>query len=78
MSVFVDVVPDQSHVDSSVEGPPSTRWRGRLTRAALPLLSVVVFGAAWQLAAASGIWNQTFVPSPEHGVEGVHRRVDDG
>ena len=40
------------------------KWRGRLTRAALPLLSVVVFVIAWQLAAAAGIWNQTFVPYP--------------
>ena len=35
-----------------------------MTRAALPILSVAVFGVVWQLAAASGIWNQTFVPYP--------------
>jgi taurine transport system permease protein len=28
------------------------------------LLSIVVFLGAWQLAAASGVWNQTFVPYP--------------
>jgi taurine transport system permease protein len=63
LSVFVDITPDESQVDS----PPrstSGRWRGRLTRAALPLLSVVVFGIVWQAAAAAGIWNQTFVPYP--------------
>nr|ABP43209.1 binding-protein-dependent transport systems inner membrane component [Mycolicibacterium gilvum PYR-GCK] len=43
---------------------PARQWRSRLARAALPLLSVVVFGVVWQLAAASGIWNQTFVPYP--------------
>lgn len=30
----------------------------------LPLLSLLVFFALWQGAAASGIWNQTFVPFP--------------
>ncbi len=33
-------------------------------RAGLPLLSVLVFFLVWQLAAASEIWNQTFVPYP--------------
>ena len=66
MSVFVDITPE----DAATAAPDSDarsrggRWRGRLTRTALPLLSVVVFGAVWQLAAASGIWNQTFVPYP--------------
>ena len=64
MSVFVDIVPDESHADSPIERGPKNKWRGRLTRAALPLLSVLVFGVAWQLTAASGIWNQTFVPYP--------------
>jgi taurine transport system permease protein len=64
MSVFVDIVPAESHADSSTARTPANRWRGRLTRAVLPLLSVLVFGAAWQLAAASGVWNQTFVPYP--------------
>lgn len=35
-----------------------------MTQAALPLLSVLVFGAGWQLAVVSGVWNQTFVPYP--------------
>ncbi len=63
MSVFVDIAPDESQVDSR-PAAPSGKWRGRLTRAALPLLSLVVFFAVWQLVAASGIWNQTFVPYP--------------
>jgi taurine transport system permease protein len=64
--VFVVLAPDDAVSASSggdartVRGP----WGGRLTRAALPLLSVVVFGVVWQLAAASGIWNPTFVPYP--------------
>jgi taurine transport system permease protein len=64
VSVFVDIVPDESRVDSPAERSPRNKWRGRLTRAALPLLSLVVFAGAWQLAAASGLWNQTFVPYP--------------
>ncbi|MEW5811920.1 MAG: hypothetical protein AB1925_21005 [Actinomycetota bacterium] len=35
-----------------------------MSRIVLPLLAVVVFAVVWQLAAASGIWNQTFVPYP--------------
>jgi taurine transport system permease protein len=64
VSVFVDIAPDDSHVESSRSAAPSYKWRGRLTRLALPLLSLVVFFVLWQLAAASGIWNQTFVPYP--------------
>lgn len=63
MSVFVDVTPDESQLDSPA-APPRAKWAGRLTRAALPLISVAVFFGLWQLAAASGIWNQTFVPYP--------------
>jgi taurine transport system permease protein len=60
MSVFVDVAPPTDR-----GGPaPAGRWPGRLSPLALPLLSVVVFFGAWQLAAASGVWNQTFVPFP--------------
>ncbi|MGD9525687.1 ABC transporter permease [Pseudonocardia sp.] len=47
--------------------PPRQRWRPEAPaagRAALPIVSVVVFLALWQLAAASGIWNETFVPYP--------------
>ena len=68
MSVFVDVEPEASA--SSPRQPASDdrsarrRWRGLLTKAALPLLSVIAFGIVWQVAAASGIWNQTFVPYP--------------
>lgn len=64
MSVFVDIVPGEPKVDSSRPVPPSQRWRGVLTRTALPLLSVLVFFAVWQTVAALGIWNQTFVPYP--------------
>jgi taurine transport system permease protein len=65
VSVFVDITPDESQVESSTNRTPvQGRWRGRLTRAALPLLSVVVFGGVWQLAAAAGLWNQAFVPYP--------------
>jgi taurine transport system permease protein len=62
VSVFVDITPP----DAAPEAPTARQnpWKGRLTRAVLPVLSVVVFLAAWQAAAASGIWNQTFVPYP--------------
>ena len=40
----------------------SSRVRSLLTRVGLPLLSVVVFAAVWQLVAVSGIWSETFVP----------------
>ncbi len=64
VSVFVDIAPDESLVDSPAAVVPSGKWRGRLTRAALPLLSVIVFFVVWQAVAVSGIWNQTFVPYP--------------
>ncbi|WP_431231370.1 ABC transporter permease [Mycolicibacterium psychrotolerans] len=59
MSVFVDVAPPGA-TDSKV----GTRWPSWATRLGLPLLSVLVFFIVWQLAAASEIWNQTFVPYP--------------
>jgi taurine transport system permease protein len=64
VSVFVDIAPDESQVDSPGTVAPSGKSRGRLTRAALPLLSLIVLFGVWQLVAASGIWNQTFVPYP--------------
>jgi taurine transport system permease protein len=64
VSVFVDITPDESLVDSPARSAPKGKWRRRATRAALPLLSVLVFGVVWQLVAASGVWNQTFVPFP--------------
>ena len=64
MSVFVDIAPDEPQVGSPGPVAPVGKWRGRLTHAALPMLSVVVFFIVWQLVAASGIWNQTFVPYP--------------
>ena len=60
----MDIAPDESQVDSPAATAPSGKWRGRLTRVTLPLLSVVVFFVVWQIAAVSGIWNQTFVPYP--------------
>ena len=39
-------------------------WRGPLTRAGLPVLSLLAFFAIWQFAAASGVWNETFIPFP--------------
>ena len=60
MSVFVDVAP----AGASAPDPAGSRWPAWLTRAGLPLLSLLVFFAVWQIAASSGIWNQTFVPYP--------------
>lgn len=64
MSVFIDIAPAESHVGSPATAAPAAKWRGRLARAALPVLSLIVFFIVWQVAAASGIWNQTFVPYP--------------
>ena len=65
MSVFVDIAPDAGSPAVGTDARPGGgRWRGRLTRAVLPLLSVLIFGGVWQIAAASGVWNQTFVPYP--------------
>ncbi|MDH6195766.1 taurine transport system permease protein [Mycobacterium frederiksbergense] len=64
MSVFVDIVPGESQTGSPRTAAASTRWRALLTKSALPLLSVLVFVAVWQLVAWAGIWNQTFVPYP--------------
>lgn len=64
MSVFVDITPDEGTAAAPGRASTGNPWRSRLTRAALPLLSIVVFLGAWQVAAASGVWNQTFVPYP--------------
>lgn len=64
VSVFVDI----TDAGGPVPGPaaPATgAGRGaRLARRALPAISVLVFFVLWQFAAASEIWNQTFVPYP--------------
>jgi taurine transport system permease protein len=64
VSVFADIAPVESQADAPAVAAPARRWRGRLTRAALPLLSLAAFFAVWQLVAVSGIWDQTFVPYP--------------
>ncbi len=64
MSVFVDIVPDEPRVDASSPAASSQRWKALLTKAGLPLLSVLVFFAVWQTVATLGIWNETFVPYP--------------
>ncbi|MGY4708843.1 ABC transporter permease [Mycolicibacterium sp. CBM1] len=64
MSVFVDVVPSGTSGAPPANSPLNARWPGWLSRVGLPLLSLLVFFALWQGAAASGIWNQTFVPFP--------------
>jgi len=64
VSVFVDITPEEAAVPASRRAPGTDRGRALLTKAALPALSVLVFLGVWQFAAASGIWNQTFVPYP--------------
>ncbi|OBF27618.1 ABC transporter permease [Mycobacterium sp. ACS4331] len=64
MSVFVDITPPDAVSTPARVGARQNPLRGRLTRAALPVLSVLVFLAGWQIAAVSGVWNQTFVPYP--------------
>ena len=61
--MFVDITPSEAAGTPAASRAPRD-WRGRLTRAALPVLSLVVFFGVWQFAAASGIWNETFVPFP--------------
>jgi taurine transport system permease protein len=60
----VDIVPAESTTDSAPPVTSSNKWRGVLTKAVLPVLSVLVFLAVWQAVALAGIWNQTFVPYP--------------
>ncbi len=62
--MFVDVTPDGGTRPAATGAPSSSRWRGLAKQAGLPLLSLLVFFILWQLAAASEIWNQTFVPYP--------------
>lgn len=64
MTLFVDIVPDAVPGGRSEPKPTggSSRLRSVAARVGLPLLSVVVFGVAWQLVAVSGIWSETFVP----------------
>nr|WP_245549796.1 ABC transporter permease [Gordonia effusa] len=38
--------------------------RGWLAKFGLPVVSVIVFVAVWELAALSGTWSETFVPYP--------------
>ena len=71
MSVFVDVVPDGAPRPAAIEAPSSSRWWRLARQAGLPLLSLLVFFIVWQLAAASEIWNQTFVPYPLPGAAAV-------
>lgn len=62
--MFVDVTPDEGARPAAAEPRSSSRWGDLATRVGLPLLSVLVFFLLWQFAAASEIWNQTFVPYP--------------
>ncbi len=63
MSVFVDIAPEDAGPKPAPRGRLA-RSRGRWVHVVLPLLSVAVFLLVWQLAAASGIWSETFVPYP--------------
>lgn len=66
MSTSVEIVPSDPVLPSA--SPPkraaSSRGRSYLTTIGLPLLSLVVFVGLWQIAASSGVWNETFVPYP--------------
>ncbi|TCK22056.1 ABC transporter permease [Pseudonocardia endophytica] len=55
--------------DAAPAAPADRRVRGPAPRfdlraTVLPLVSLLVFLVVWQLAAASGLWNETFVPYP--------------
>ncbi|MHA3024575.1 ABC transporter permease [Mycobacterium sp. BMJ-28] len=64
MSVFVDITPAEVAGPAPAPSGGSGKWGAALIRVGLPLLSVLVFFGVWQLVAAAGIWNQTFVPYP--------------
>ncbi|SDH66229.1 ABC transporter permease [Pseudonocardia oroxyli] len=44
--------------------PRRSRPPARLRKILLPVLSLVVFLVVWQIVAATGVWNETFVPYP--------------
>lgn len=63
MSVVTGIAPVESTPESPIAAVPS-RWWAALSKLVLPLASVVIFIAGWQVVAWAGIWNQTFVPYP--------------
>lgn len=66
MSTSVEIAPSdpaQTGVPPAVRGK-SRAGRRQLTTIGLPLVSLVVFVGLWQVAASSGVWNETFVPYP--------------
>ncbi|MGC0365930.1 taurine transport system permease protein [Rhodococcus sp. 27YEA15] len=62
MSTLVEAVEDPPVQET--DRSPRRTWKSGLTTVGLPVLSVIVFGALWQLAAVSGTWSETFVPYP--------------
>lgn len=64
MSLLIPATPKPGAFTAPTGDGSPGRWVSLLSRAGLPLLSLVAFFALWQAAAASGIWNQTFVPYP--------------
>ncbi|MFG1783096.1 ABC transporter permease [Rhodococcus oryzae] len=61
MSAVIDIDPD---VTAPVVPAVRAGSRDRASRFGLPVLSVLAFLGLWQVAAASGIWNEVFVPYP--------------
>ncbi|MGU3437917.1 ABC transporter permease [Actinomycetes bacterium M1A6_2h] len=53
---------------AATESPPRRTPRAHrsfgISTVGLPLLSFIAFVLVWQIAASSGIWNETFVPYP--------------
>ena len=64
MSVFVDVPRPEGDTAQPPEDRPVGTRSSWISAVGLPLLSLLVFFALWQFAAASGVWNETFVPFP--------------
>ncbi len=64
MTLFVDITPDEQQGDQPGTGSVtrSSRLRGLAAQLGLPLISLVLFLAVWQLVAVSGVWSETFVP----------------
>jgi taurine transport system permease protein len=58
------LIPESSAPPAGRRTAATPRAPGRLRAFLLPILSLVVFLLVWQLVAASGVWNETFVPYP--------------
>lgn len=63
MTLFVDISPEEQFGQAGGEkAPTGSRLRSLALHVGLPVLSVVLFLAVYQVIAVSGVWSETFVP----------------